>query len=515
VFGEGCAQPLEVAQAQGDGPASGNASRRVREADVALSLLGLEELNQGGEPLLADSLRERQLFDGVGRAPRRCRCLLVLRCRCRHESQRTRRSVRRVPRMCVGSVQSGGDVECREDSAAERTRPTTAWLVGMTSLGHHQCAPPAAPTGRRTAWSSQRVEGAVILSFGGSHSLFCLAGPWIGRSRTKGIACDIRENRGTSPFTDPHPDELRRLGAGLALDALATQVTAALADAGIRVILLKGPALADWLYGDEARPYSDVDLLIAAADRATSELVLEDMGFEVVALDILPHDRPHHARTWVRRGGAAVDLHHTLIGIGASSEFAWSALTQETERMQLAGAEVEVLSRPARAFMVTLHAAQHGALAAGPVEDLKRAIEHLPFEQWESATRLAERLDALPAFVTGLSLTPGGRHMAMRLHLPEHTSVESVLRSWNEPNMALGFAWLSETKGLRRKLMLVVRKIVPQPEFLRAWSPLARRGRVGLAAAYAWRPLWLLLNAGPGYVAWRKARKVARRRPKN
>src|SRR6266566_5277767 len=106
---------------------------------------------------------------------------------------------------------------------------------------------------------------------------------------------------------DSHTDGLRRVSVGLALDALATQVTAALADVGIRAILLKGPALADWLYGGESRQYSDVDLMIARADTVVAERLLEDLGFELVALDILPHDRPHHARTWARPGGAAVD----------------------------------------------------------------------------------------------------------------------------------------------------------------------------------------------------------------
>jgi hypothetical protein len=311
---------------------------------------------------------------------------------------------------------------------------------------------------------------------------------------------------------DPDTDGLRQASVGLALDALATHVTAALADIGIRAILLKGPALADWLYGGERRPYSDVDLMIARADRVEAERLLEDLGFELVALDILPHDRPHHARTWLRPGGAAVDLHHTLIGIGASSELAWGALTEETEPLRLAAGEVEVLSRPARAFMVTLHAAQHGMPAAGPLEDLDRSVERLSLGGWETAAGLAERLDALPAFATGLRLTASGRMLATRLQIPEHTSAESLLRSWNEPKMALGFVWLSQTKGLRPKLILVVRKLVPQPAFLRAWSPLARRGRIGLAAAYAWRPLWLLLNAVPGYLAWRRAQKIARRR---
>jgi hypothetical protein len=67
MFGERCAQPLEVAHPQRDRPASRNAARRVGEAHVPLSLLGFEKLNHGCEPLLADTLRERQLLDGARR----------------------------------------------------------------------------------------------------------------------------------------------------------------------------------------------------------------------------------------------------------------------------------------------------------------------------------------------------------------------------------------------------------------------------------------------------------------
>ena len=41
---------------------------------------------------------------------------------------------------------------------------------------------------------------------------------------------------------------------------------------------------------------------------------------------------------------------------------------------------------------------------------------------------------------------------------------------------------------------------------MRWWSPLARRGRLGLALAYPWRIAYLLRQTGPGIRAWRKAR---------
>ena len=188
--------------------------------------------------------------------------------------------------------------------------------------------------------------------------------------------------------------------------------------------------------------------MIAQRDRDTAERVLEDLGFKPVALDVLPHDRPHHARTWVRRGGAAVDLHHTLVGVGAPSDVVWTTVSERTEWMQLGEARVEVLSLPARALVVSLHAAQHGLDAEGPLEDLRRALEQLPFEGWKATRRLAERLEALPAMGAGLRLLPAGRTLASRLDLGEETSIETILRSESAPTMALGFDWLSKTRGV-------------------------------------------------------------------
>ena len=298
----------------------------------------------------------------------------------------------------------------------------------------------------------------------------------------------------------------RQASAELALEGVAARVNAALLRGGVRTILLKGPALASWLYVGEERPYSDVDLLIAQPDRDAAERVLEDLGFALVALDVLPHDRPHHARTWVRPLGAAVDLHHTLVGVGAPSDVVWTTLTEGTEWMPLGEARVEVLPVPARALVVALHAAQHGLGAEGPLEDLRRALELLSFENWEAARGLALKLEALAPMAAGLRLLPAGRTLAARLELGDVRSVETVLRSESAFTMALGFDWLSRTSGVRPRMKFLARKLVPQPAFLRAWSPLARRGRSGLAAAYLWRIIWLLIHAGPAYVAWRKAR---------
>jgi hypothetical protein len=305
-------------------------------------------------------------------------------------------------------------------------------------------------------------------------------------------------------------DALRQASVALALEGLAARVATALGLEGVRTILIKGPALSEWLYPGDVRRYSDVDLLIHPKEQDAAESLLEKLDFAPVAIDVLPHDRPHHARTWVAPGGAAVDLHHTLIGVEAPSETVWDVLAADTDWLQVGNSKIEVLSRAGRALVVVLHAAQHGPSLEQPLEDLRRVLERLSLEDWQEVRQVADRLQALPAFGAGLRLLPRGRTVATELALPETTSVDTVLRSTSAPTMALGFDWLWRTHGLRRKAWFVTRKIAPPPEFMRAWTPPALRGRGGLAVAYLWRIVWLAFRAPPAYIAWRKAARATR-----
>ena len=67
--------------------------------------------------------------------------------------------------------------------------------------------------------------------------------------------------------------------ATLQLDLLAAEVAGAFGERGIRVILLKGPALAAWLYEDAFRGYGDVDLLLEEGRMGDAEEALAELGF--------------------------------------------------------------------------------------------------------------------------------------------------------------------------------------------------------------------------------------------
>ncbi len=298
----------------------------------------------------------------------------------------------------------------------------------------------------------------------------------------------------------------------LFVDKVAASISDEFARRGIESILLKGPAIASWLYGDgESRPYGDADLLVAPTDWEKAEGLLAELGFQK---ELGPLNHPGMAtfssEAWMR-GGENVDLHCTLWGMGAEPERVWEQLSQMTEPMPLDGRTLQVLTPPARTLVLTTHAAKHGDGQA--FLDLDRAVATLPLGLWRQAAALAIDLEAVPAFVAGIRLVPEGREIVRELGLPDVPMPEASLRLWRVP-MALGLEQLANTPGLRAKLQVIVHEVFPRPAFMRWWTPLARRGRIGLVLSYLWRLLWVVRYAIPAVRAWRSARRGRSQAPR-
>ena len=71
-------------------------------------------------------------------------------------------------------------------------------------------------------------------------------------------------------------------------------------------------------------------------------------------------------------------------------------------------------------------------------------------------------------------------------------------------------ALFSSDANAWHKLTTVTGELFPQPEYMRWWSPLARRGKLGLTIAYIWRPLWAIGQV-PGALRtiWKVRRAVS------
>ena len=304
-------------------------------------------------------------------------------------------------------------------------------------------------------------------------------------------------------YASPSVDAMLTAWA-LCVDRLTAELAEAFAEDGVPCILLKGPVIARWLYDDgSVRPYNDCDLLVPPRQLAAAQTILRQRGFADTASP-LAHPRLD-SHEWAR-AEHHVDLHTTLIGIRAEAQTVWDELSSMTETEQVGGVTVQVLGLAARALHIALHAAQHGPEDEKPTEDLRRALLLVSEQTWRDAAELAVRLHAVAAFATGLRLLPAGAELATRLDLAKAVSAEAALRLEPVP-LALAFEHLAGVAGWRARLTIVLRELVPTPAFMCWWSPLARRGRLGLAAAYCWRPLYLLVHLGPGFLAWRRARR--------
>jgi Uncharacterised nucleotidyltransferase len=303
----------------------------------------------------------------------------------------------------------------------------------------------------------------------------------------------------------------------LALDRATAEVVTALREQGVPSILLKGPAMSRWLYKEgESRGYADIDLLVPDHGVGDAESVLHDLRFERHGLETIPGDWPRYSYTWNRReGNINVDLHQTLVGIGVEPGRLWEVLSKATEPMEVGGRDVDVLQPGARALVLALHAAKDGPRIAKARHDLGHAVTRLPPEVWAVTTALAEQLDAKGGLAAGLRLVvPEGVHLADSLGLTAEAPPDVAIRAdHGAPPLAVGLGWLLGSPGRRGKVRLVLRKTFPPVAYIRAWKPLARKGRLGLAAAYLWRPFWVAWHLGPALRAWLRVREGSSKRP--
>lgn len=231
--------------------------------------------------------------------------------------------------------------------------------------------------------------------------------------------------------------------------------------AGIRWVLLKGPAIADRLYqGRVRRPYNDVDALVGPRDYVRAEEVLTELGYERVP-DSTRRD-VEHASPWRRTGGGEIDLHRSFAHIPASRDSVWEALHSEIVTIEVARENVDVPSEGALALIVALHALHHAGQVPQPLADLERALGQLAPEDWERARSLASALGADRNLAAALSLSDRGAVVRARLGLPKVARWEVALRSGSRARLGAAMAALRHSRGIRQKTRALYRELVPE-----------------------------------------------------
>lgn len=148
-------------------------------------------------------------------------------------------------------------------------------------------------------------------------------------------------------------------------------ILAAFDRAAIAVISLKGPCLAERLYGDAAfRTCHDLDLLVARRDVCRADAVLAEIGFA-------PHGgADDYHRRW-RRKGIDLELHHNLenpLAFNLDIDGVWArACTAEFQGMPIR------LMHPADELLyLCLHAVRHRFEVLSLMVDLSLAFRLTP-----------------------------------------------------------------------------------------------------------------------------------------
>jgi len=303
---------------------------------------------------------------------------------------------------------------------------------------------------------------------------------------------------------------LRAAAWNVRVDHSTAEALRAFDRAGVSSVVLRGPAMVRWLYEPgERRLYRDTDLLVAPNDWEAAQRVLSQMGF-VAPGELAPTPWWNtHAVEWTRPADAAlVDLHYTLQGAGVDPARLWSTLSRHTETLVIRDFPATVLTIPARALTLALHACHHGPGWGPALEELERALARADEATWRAAAGLAAELDATDSFAAGLRLVADGQVLGDRLGLPSEVPLKIALAPGFAPSGALTIERFARA-SMRRRLAMIRYAVGPPPSFLRGWLRRDLSGRLELARAYAQRAAWLVGRAPAAVGAWRRARRAA------
>ena len=141
--------------------------------------------------------------------------------------------------------------------------------------------------------------------------------------------------------------------------------------AGLPVIALKGPCLAERFYGDAAlRTCYDLDLLVRRSDFDRTEQLLTDLGFA-------PNGRADdYHRPWSRKS-INLELHFNVENPHAF-DFDIDAAWKRAERSQFHGAPVWLMAPPDELLYLCIHGVRHRFERLCLMLDLALAFRRLP-----------------------------------------------------------------------------------------------------------------------------------------
>jgi hypothetical protein len=214
----------------------------------------------------------------------------------------------------------------------------------------------------------------------------------------------------------------------------------------IRVVALKGPVLAERLYGDpQARFSLDIDLLVRPDDFPRASAVLEALGYRASEGPSARYHRAHHHHLTFRQPQRPlVELHfRTFTGFGAHLDAA-DCLARATGYQTTRRTSCFILAPEDEFLYLAVHAAGHGCQRWSWLYDLKCLIR-----SQESGVRNQASLDWQTVFTraraahlsVALSFTLEVLHRRLALALPPESC---LLTPGSRPAAARLMTWLAK-----------------------------------------------------------------------
>jgi hypothetical protein len=221
------------------------------------------------------------------------------------------------------------------------------------------------------------------------------------------ILLDLAESHGVLPlfcinFSGELPETfVNRLHTQWAMAAfLATELEGLLQQfclQGIEVLSLKGPVMAEALYGKLGlRPSDDLDLLVQPQDFARAQAVLIDLGFTPISVV----DDYHQMFS---RGATVVELHFAVAPPSSPAmnlEAAW----RRAQVMQLRGQRTRSFAKADLLVYLTIHGIKHEFARLIWVLDAVHALADLDEGDMGEALRIAHAIGVEGALLTTCEL---------------------------------------------------------------------------------------------------------------
>jgi hypothetical protein len=297
----------------------------------------------------------------------------------------------------------------------------------------------------------------------------------------------------------------------LRVDSWTAEVVGAMRARAIEPVLLKGPVIARWLYGDRPaeRVYCDCDLLVAPEDTERARALLADLEFFAQEHPLIEVDE-HHARIFLRsHDGANVDLHRTLHGMERlAPDRVWAMVRSHLAQMEVGGASVDIPDPVLRTLNVALHPVPTDGPTSQPWHDLELALARIDDTTWEAAVTLARELEIEHELSARLRRLPAGAALADRFRVTPHGSdyydLVGAVTSGRAPQSVFTISHLRSQRTRRARIAYVRAKLFPPTEQLQRDHALARRGAAGVLLARAQRVIVVIGRLPRALLAYRR-----------